>query len=163
MLICGGEVLSLEVPGVETLVHDLATASAATPSTKVYDVALMFANTSTACPISTYSLVGDGAGIAILTENKLSINLSQVGAATFEVEAKTGGGVALSKKFDIKIEDNTVLINNPPKFGGLVGPLLNVELVKGADGELKDTSPIEFKSPIAKDAENDKITMTFDY
>jgi hypothetical protein len=66
------------------------------------------------------------------------------------------------KKFSIVIKDPVSEANAFPKFIRMVGPIFNVNLVRGTDGELKDTSVVEFKSPIARDAENDKIKMEFD-
>ena len=60
---------------------------------------------------------------------------------------------------DIKASED---VNRPPKFVRMVGPIFEVELIRGADGKLQDTSIVEFKSPIARDIEKDQIKMEFD-
>jgi hypothetical protein len=54
-------------------------------------------------------------------------------------------------------------VNTAPKFSGLVGPAFTVDLVKDAAGDIKDSSVVEYKSPVAKDLEKDKISIKFDF
>lgn len=53
------------------------------------------------------------------------------------------------------------MVNTPPKFKGVVGPILKFSLVVGHDGELEDDSPVVFKSPKAVDKEKNAIKMDF--
>ena len=59
------------------------------------------------------------------------------------------------KKFSVEIKDPADEVNRFPKFIRIVGPMFDVNLIRGSDGELKDTSIVEFKSPIARDPEKD--------
>jgi hypothetical protein len=53
-------------------------------------------------------------------------------------------------------------INGDPYFKSPLENTLEVDLIKGEDGEIEDDSIIEYRSPKAEDGEGDKITLSFD-
>lgn len=53
-------------------------------------------------------------------------------------------------------------MNKAPSFSKMVGPIFKVNVIKGVDGELEDSSVATYTSPKATDPENNSITMDFD-
>jgi hypothetical protein len=86
VLVCGGEVITLVSTSTKLMNEEMKT------ETKTMDVSTYFKNSISDCPITEYSMVGNGSGIAILTDKTLRINLSTAGTTEFAIKAATEGG-----------------------------------------------------------------------
>ena len=110
-----------------------------------FDLEKMFTNSEEKnCPITGFSARSERDGPLLnsksikVTGSTLTIDQNVETTLEFFLEAKTESGVTASQPFDVLIKNKA--INNLPYFKPKLQSSFKVELVRGKDGNIEDTS-----------------------